>query len=1252
MQKYTSSKKEIGISICIAVLLLFIIAMNAVLVFHMTSEQTMNSGELQMGNIKGELQEVLSDSERITLKIASQTELQFSNRNDMDMENLTEFFKSQKRIQKTETNGFCMNVYIAGSDWYIIPDFNAPDGFKPEDRIWYTGALEHPGEIAISPPYLDLASRNVCYTMSTTLSDGKTVVALDFTLSKVQEYIQKMCREGNRDAMIVTADGEILGYTDNSYVGKDMKDVLPEYREILELEKNSVEQITLKKSILGKQQTIFCSRTENGWYLIVSVNDWELYKQNYLQLATTSAVNIGLMIMVIALYLYGIKSRNLAQKALAVKEEFLSHMSTELRVPLSNIISGSNPDIIFNSDNPAEAIDRIKKSGQRLSEMIDDLLSFSGIIAIEKKEKIKKNSPLKISGMNYRIRFLILTILLVTMIVSIVFNMRATWDLGNSDMENEVETYEYELSEWIAEQKSILDMFCSIISTNPDILDDYESAVSYINDITVQYPEISVSYMTNPDAKHTVIMNNGWQPDDDWKVEERQWYIDTEKSKEGWNISSPYYDEQTGFYCVTFSERVYDADSGEFLGNFGIDFFMDKLTEILGESYVEDSYAFLMDSDGNIVNHPYAAYQMSEDNQVNIRDSAYKNIHFSDYETAIFKDYDDQTKICVSKVNNASGFTIVVAKDWWSIYGSMVLYGILLAVIFISCTATIYYLLSHLMKWQEEVQLQLQESADSAIAAGKAKSQFLAQMSHEIRTPINAVLGMNEMILRESENMDIREYAMNIQSAGRTLLSLINSILDFSKIEDGKMEIVPVEYDTASLVNDLVHIVLERAKKKNLEFKLDISKQLPKTLFGDDVRIRQIISNLLSNAVKYTPAGAVTLLMKEEKIDQESILLYVAVTDTGIGIKPEDMEKLFESFQRLDQQRNRNIEGTGLGISIVQKLLQMMDSKLEVESVYGEGSKFFFSVKQKVVSAEPIGDYEKRLQDSILTSENETYLFAPDASILVVDDNEMNLKVIKGLLKRNGIVPDTADSGKKCLELVSGKLYDIIFLDHMMPEMDGIETHRRLRSGHLLNKNTSVIVLTANAIVGARDEYLKEGFDDYLSKPIEVGALEAKLTKHLPKDIVSYKEVNKQQPKAEDDTENDTQQTDTLSLKELRLLYEKCPQLHVLRGLSYCMESKAFYLSMLNEFRSGDKRQSITEAYEKEDTDNYRILVHALKSTSLSIGAQLLSEHAKGLEMAAKADNWDYIHQNHDEVMAEYAELLDGITALQEELEK
>lgn len=364
--------------------------MNAVLVFHMTSEQTMNSGELQMGNIKGELQEVLSDSERITLKIASQTELQFSNRNDMDMENLTEFFKSQKRIQKTETNGFCMNVYIAGSDWYIIPDFNAPDGFKPEDRIWYTGALEHPGEIAISPPYLDLASRNVCYTISTTLSDGKTVVALDFTLSKVQEYIQKMCREGNRDAMIVTADGEILGYTDNSYVGKDMKDVLPEYREILELEKNSVEQITLKKSILGKQQTIFCSRTENGWYLIVSVNDWELYKQNYLQLATTSAVNIGLMIMVIALYLYGIKSRNLAQKALAVKEEFLSHMSTELRVPLSNIISGSNPDIIFNSDNPAEAIDRIKKSGQRLSEMIDDLLSFSGIIAIEKKKRLRK----------------------------------------------------------------------------------------------------------------------------------------------------------------------------------------------------------------------------------------------------------------------------------------------------------------------------------------------------------------------------------------------------------------------------------------------------------------------------------------------------------------------------------------------------------------------------------------------------------------------------------------------------------------------------------------------------------------------------------------------------------------------------------------------------------------------------------------------------------------------------------------------
>lgn len=271
MKKYNGSKKEICLSIFIAALLLLIIAMNAILVFRITSEQTKNSGELQMGNIKGELQENLSNAEAISLKIASQAEMLLASNNDM--ENISEYFKSQKKIQKEETRGICINVYIAGKDWFIIPDFDAPEDFIPANRIWYTGALKYPDEVFISPPYIDLVSGNVCYTMSTLLSDGQTVVALDFTLNKVQEYIQKMCKDGNRDAVIVTTDGEILGYTNNTYIGDNLKDVLPEYGEILELGKNSSDQITLKKSISGKRQTFFCNRTENDWYLIVSVND-------------------------------------------------------------------------------------------------------------------------------------------------------------------------------------------------------------------------------------------------------------------------------------------------------------------------------------------------------------------------------------------------------------------------------------------------------------------------------------------------------------------------------------------------------------------------------------------------------------------------------------------------------------------------------------------------------------------------------------------------------------------------------------------------------------------------------------------------------------------------------------------------------------------------------------------------------------------------------------------------------------------
>ena len=393
---------------------------------------------------------------------------------------------------------------------------------------------------------------------------------------------------------------------------------------------------------------------------------------------------------------------------------------------------------------------------------------------------------------------------------------------------------------------------------------------------------------------------------------------------------------------------------------------------------------------------------------------------------------------------------------------------------------------------------------EAAEQSSSAKSQFLANMSHEIRTPINAVLGMNEMILRESDDTNVLAYSENIRTAGTTLLGLINDILDFSKIEAGKMEILPVDYDLSSVINDLVNMIRTRAEDKGLLLKLDFNETTPKLLRGDEVRIKQVITNILTNAVKYTEKGSVAFRIGYEKAadDPESVYLDVSVKDTGIGIKPEDLTKLFSKFERIEEKRNRNIEGTGLGMNITKSLLEMMGSRLEVESVYGEGSTFSFRLKQKVVKWDALGDYEASYRASVSgTKKSKGKFTAPDATVLVVDDTPMNLAVFQSLLKRTLAQIDTAASGDEGLALASGKKYDIIFLDHMMPKKDGVETLHELRAQtENPNLQTPTVCLTANAISGAREQYLAAGFDDYLTKPVDADKLEKMLLRYLPQE--------------------------------------------------------------------------------------------------------------------------------------------------------
>lgn len=385
---------------------------------------------------------------------------------------------------------------------------------------------------------------------------------------------------------------------------------------------------------------------------------------------------------------------------------------------------------------------------------------------------------------------------------------------------------------------------------------------------------------------------------------------------------------------------------------------------------------------------------------------------------------------------------------------------------------------------------ELEKEKQIADAANKAKTEFLASMSHEIRTPINAVLGMDEIILRESKEDAIKEYAMDIQAAGRTLLTIINDILDLNKIESGKMDIYPVEYDVADLVYDLSNMIKVRAEDKNLMFKVSMDSDIPSRLYGDDVRIRQILMNLLTNAVKYTPNGEVNfrvnLKEKSDGPDGREAIIHFEVEDTGIGIKPEDMNKLFSEFERIELERNRNIEGTGLGMPITMRLLSLMNSELKVESEYGKGSLFSFDLKQKIIDEKIIGDSEPKVRDNSPEQNTDSEPFVlPDAHVLIVDDNKMNRKVFMALLKKTQIKITEADSGYTAIELASAQKFDVIFMDHMMPGMDGIEAMKKIKEkkdGPCAN--APIIVLTANALEGSEEKYLEDGFDGFLSKPI------------------------------------------------------------------------------------------------------------------------------------------------------------------------
>jgi len=711
----------------------------------------------------------------------------------------------------------------------------------------------------------------------------------------------------------------------------------------------------------------------------------------------------------------------------------------------------------------------------------------------------------------------------------------------------------------------------------------------------------------------------GWKPPEDYVVKERPWYKVAVAANGNVAATVPYVDAQTGEIVISYSRRIFD-DKNNSLGVVSIDLQLDRIVKyVIGTRLTEGGYGILLNENLEVI-----AIPMKESIGKSLTELPYKGISnvASDLKNGVelseqeIIDEKLDLKFILFTKQLENGWHIGILTPMDQYYQKVSNMKIFIIVLSVFCALVLSFVLFRLAIAKQESD----EKNQIAEAASKAKSNFLAKMSHEIRTPMNAITGMAELALRENSLDAAREHIVTIKQAGANLLSIINDILDFSKIESGKMEIIPTNYMLSSLINDVVNIIKVRIMDSGLRFDINIDSNIPNALFGDEVRIRQVLLNVLSNAAKYTKKGFISFSVHGETTG-DIVLLTIEVADSGIGIKKEDLEKLFSDFVRLDSIANRGVEGVGLGLTITKNLVTAMGGNISVQSEYGNGSTFTIKLPQKIRSYESFGIIETPKEHG---GDNIIKFNAPKAKILIVDDIDTNLKVANGLMLPYKMQVDLRLSGFEAIEAIKANDYDLVFMDHMMPEMDGVETTKRIRE--MGKTELPIIALTANAVSGTKEMFLSNGFNDFLSKPIDTIKMNAILAKWLPKE---------KQEKAME-TANESDLNTDLEIEGI----------DVKKGFAMAGKKIELYMEVLSTFHR-DGLNKINELKKCLETDNYSLYttyVHALKSASASIGALDLSEKAKALENAGQQTDIAYIKQRNSEFLNALKVVLDNIS--------